>query len=79
MLTFAAVALLALGTASGWWPQPGGDADGGALVSVQATNGERLCGTLGDAGPGRLGVSVNGSPVVLSLTDVAAIAPVDGC
>jgi hypothetical protein len=78
VLTFAAVALLALGTASGWWPQEA-DADGGALVAVQATNGERFCGTLGEAGPGRLGISVDGSPVVVALADVAAVAPVDGC
>jgi hypothetical protein len=79
VLTFVAVAILALGTATGWWPQPAGDADGGALVSVQATNGERLCGALGEAGPGRLSVSVNGSPVVVSLGDVAAVSPVDSC
>ncbi len=79
VLTFAAVALLALGTASGWWPQDEGDAAGDALVAVQATNGERFCGTLGEAGPGRLGVSVDGSPVVVSLGNVAAVAPVDRC
>jgi hypothetical protein len=79
VLTFAAVAVLGLGTATGWWPQPDGTADGGGLVSVQATNGERWCGALRDAGPGRLSVSVNGSPVVLSLGDVAAVSPVDSC
>jgi drug/metabolite transporter (DMT)-like permease len=80
VLTFAAVATLALGTASGWWPQGEGDADGGGgLVSVQATNGESWCGTLREAGPGRLGVSVNGGPVVVALANVAAVAPVDSC
>jgi hypothetical protein len=77
VLTFVAVALLALGTASGWWPQDEGDA--GGLVSVQATSGERWCGRLGEAGPGRLSVSVDGSPVVVSLADVAVVAPADSC
>jgi hypothetical protein len=79
VLTFAAVAILALGTATGWWPQPEAGAGGGTVVSVQATNGERFCGALGDGGAGRLSVSVNGSPVVVSLADVAAVSPVDHC
>jgi hypothetical protein len=77
VLTFAALAVLALGTASGWWPQE--DGDGGDLVAVQAANGERWCGALGDAGPGSLSVSVDGSPVVLSLQDLVAVDAVDGC
>lgn len=77
LLTFTAVALLALGTASGWWPQNEGDA--GGLVSVQATTGERWCGPLGEAGPGRLRISTVGGPVVVSLADVAVVAPTDGC
>jgi len=79
VLTFAAVAILGLGTATGWWPQPEANAGGGALVSVQATNGERVCGALGDGGPGRLSVSVNGTPVVVALADVAAVSPADHC
>jgi drug/metabolite transporter (DMT)-like permease len=76
VLTFAAVAALALGTATGWWPQPEG---GGNLVSVQAANGQRFCGALQEGGDGRLSVSVDGSPVVVSLADVAAVSPVDHC
>ena len=79
VLTFAAVALLALGTASGWWPQDGGAGDGGALVSVQARSGERLCGSLGEASPGNLSVSVDGRTVRVSLDNVATVSPVDGC
>jgi drug/metabolite transporter (DMT)-like permease len=78
-LTFAALAALALGTATGWWPQDEADGGGGALVAVHATNGERWCGSLDEAGPGRLSVSVDGSPVVVSLQDVAAVSPVDSC
>jgi hypothetical protein len=79
VLTFVAVALLALGTASGWWPQDEGETGGSGLVSVQATSGERWCGPLGDAGSGSLSVSVDGNPVVVSLGDVAIVAPADSC
>jgi hypothetical protein len=79
VLTFAALAVLALGTATGWWPQDGADGGGGELVAVQATNGERWCGALDDASPGSLSVSVDGNPVVVSLRDVAAVGPVDSC
>jgi hypothetical protein len=79
VLTFLAVALLALGTASSWWPQEGGGTSGSSSVSVQATSGESWCGPLVDAGPGRLGVSAEGGRVVVALADVAAVAPADGC
>jgi hypothetical protein len=79
VLTFAALAVLALGTATGWWPQDDADGGGGGLVAVQATNGERWCGALADASPGSLSVSVDGNPVVVSLRDVAAVSPVDSC
>jgi hypothetical protein len=75
VLTFVALAVLALATATGWWPQD----DGGELVAVQATSGERWCGTLADASPGSLGVTVDGDPVVVALQDVAAVVPVDSC
>ena len=70
VLTFLALALLALGTASGWWPQ---DEGGGEEVAVQATSGERWCGALADASPGTVGLTVDGEPVVVSLQDVAVI------
>jgi Flp pilus assembly pilin Flp len=79
LLTFVAVAVLALGTASGWWPQPAGEDGGGQLVAVQASSGERACGSLEDSSPGSLRVSVDGRPVVVSLRDLAAVAPVDSC
>jgi hypothetical protein len=79
ILTFAALTLLALGTATGWWPQEGGEGAGGDLVAVQATSGEQWCGALGESSPGRLSVSVDGSPVVVSLQDVATIGPVESC
>jgi hypothetical protein len=79
LLTFVAVAVLALGTASGWWPQPAAQNGGGQLVAVQASNGERACGSLTQSSPGTLRVSVDGKPVVVSLEDVAALDPVDSC
>jgi hypothetical protein len=77
VLTVASLAALALGTASGWWPQDEGD--GGDLVAVQAADGQSWCGALGDAAPGALRIEVAGGPVVVSLDDVAALGPVDSC
>jgi hypothetical protein len=79
VLTFAALAVLALGTAVGWWPQEESGGGGGALVQVQATNGERWCGSLGEASPGSLRVDADGSPVVVTLQDVAAVRSVSSC
>ncbi len=78
LLTFVAVAALALGTASGWWPQPAGGG-GEQLVAVQASSGERACGSLVRASPGTLRVSVDGRDVDVSLQDVATVEPVDSC
>jgi hypothetical protein len=75
VLTFASVAVLALGTATGWWPQDGKK----GLVAVQVANGATLCGTLGAANPGNVTVSVDGRSVALSLQDVTAIRSVDSC
>ncbi len=79
LLTFVAVAVLALATASGWWPQPAGDNGATNLVAVQVGSGQRVCGSLGQANPGTLRVSVDGRSVDVSLQDVAAIVPVDHC
>ena len=80
VLTFTAVVMLALGTASSWWPEDGDGADAGAgLLVVEARNGERWCGALRDAGPGRLAVSVDGRAVVVALGSVAEVEPVDRC
>ena len=79
LMTFLAVAVLALGTASGWWPQPADDDGGGRLVAVKASSGERVCGSLAQASPGTLRVSVNGRTVDVSLQNVAAVDPVDSC
>src|SRR5215218_4979119 len=52
LLTFTAVALVALGSASSWWPS--GDA-GGDAASVQVeAQGSSFCGQLADAPAGRV-------------------------
>jgi hypothetical protein len=79
VLAFAALAALALGTATGWWPQNGDGGGGAALVQVEVTSGERLCGSLGQADPGSLSVDEGAGPVVLSLQDVLVVRSVDGC
>jgi hypothetical protein len=74
-LTFASVAVLALGTATGWWPQD----ETKALVTVEVANGAILCGELGEAGAGQLAVTFDGRRVALSLQDVSAIRSVSSC
>jgi hypothetical protein len=69
------VALLALGTATGWWPQD----EPKGLVTVELANGATLCGGLGEANPGNLTVTVDGRRVALSLQDVTAIRSVSSC
>jgi hypothetical protein len=80
LLTFVAVVVLALATASGWWPQPEPSSGGGQqLVSVQAANGQQVCGSLEQASAGTLRVSVGGRQVDVPLQNVAAVDPVDAC
>ena len=79
LMTFVAVVVLALATASGWWPQPASESGTQNLVTVQVSSGERVCGSIGRSNPGTLRVSVSGSPVDVSLGDVAAIEPADHC
>ena len=57
----------------------GGRGGGGQLVAVQASSGERACGSLVQASPGTLRVSVDGRTVDVALQDVAAVDPVDSC
>jgi hypothetical protein len=79
VLTFAALTALALGAATGWWPQEetGGSRD--ALVQVQASSGERWCGALGAATPGSLSIDADGSPVTVPLQEVVLVQAVADC
>ncbi|MDX6681305.1 MAG: hypothetical protein QOG94_1344 [Solirubrobacteraceae bacterium] len=74
-LTFVSVALLALGTASAWWPS---SVEAG-LVEVQAASGQRVCGALADAPHGELHVVSGGSTVRVALQDVSAVRAVGAC
>jgi hypothetical protein len=76
LLTFLAVALLALATAASWWPQADG---GGDLVQASGSTGASWCGTLSAGRPGTLSIQTAGRAVVVPLESVAALAPVDGC
>ena len=76
LLTFLAVALLALGTSSMWWPQTGSE---GGQVQVQAADGQTWCGRLTEERAGTVGVQTDQGPVVLRLADVAALRPADTC
>ncbi|MGH2919110.1 MAG: hypothetical protein ACRDLS_11010 [Solirubrobacteraceae bacterium] len=75
-LTFVSVAVLALATATSWWPSE--DA-GGASVEVQATSGQTVCGELGEAPSGELRVISDGQPVRVPFDAVTALRVVDGC
>src|SRR5262249_32624270 len=76
LLTFVAVALLALGTTTMWWPEKG---NAGQQVQVQASNGQSWCGRLTDAREGAVSVQTTSGPVVVGLGDVAALRPVGAC
>ncbi len=75
-LTILAVAMLALGTLSMWWPENG---DGGGQVTVQSADGRVWCGHVTAARAGTVGVRTDAGSVVVALTDVAALQPVDSC
>ncbi len=80
-LTFVAVATLALGAMSSWWPTPGdgGNADTGAgAVSVSTSSGT-VCGDLAPATAGVLAIDTGGQRVLLRLDSVVAISPVESC
>jgi uncharacterized iron-regulated membrane protein len=76
LLTFLAVAMLALGTTSMWWPQSDGS---GEQVQVQAADGQTWCGRLTEAREGTVGVQTDAGPIVVRLADVAAVRPADTC
>ena len=74
-LTFVAVILLALATASSWWP----DDDGSGSVRVQTASGQTACGELTSAQTGTLALTSGGRSVAVPLEQIAAVAPADGC
>jgi len=78
VVTFVAVAMLALAATSSWWPTPEPGATSQGLVRVSTRAGS-ACGELTDGGPGQLGLTVGGRGVVVTLSDVVSVVPVDSC
>jgi hypothetical protein len=77
-LTFVSVGLLALGTASSWWPSE--SASGAGLVEVQANSGQRVCGELAaDAPDGQLRIVSDGSTISVGLQAVSSLRAVESC
>ncbi len=74
-LTFVAVAALAAGATSGWWP---GQEAPSSAVEVTTRAGV-VCGDLVEASPGSVGVRVGGRTVGLPVGQITSLRPVDGC
>jgi predicted anti-sigma-YlaC factor YlaD len=74
VLTFVAVALIALSAASGWWPSD----DGAGAVEAQA-QGRSFCGTLAEARSGAVRLETTSGPLDIPLSALSALRPVDGC
>uniref|UniRef100_UPI001C30A4A6 hypothetical protein n=1 Tax=Streptomyces sp. TRM64462 TaxID=2741726 RepID=UPI001C30A4A6 len=75
-LTFAAVVLVAVATASEWWPAE--DADRGGLVRVTTSAGT-ACGTLEAGGEGVVRLRVEGRSFHVPMHRVAELAPAARC
>jgi hypothetical protein len=75
VLTFVAVAVLALATSSSWWPR---DATAEAFVEV-STQGGTVCGRLVESEPGTVVVEAGGQRVTLPLQQVVSLQPVTDC
>lgn len=74
-LTFVAVAALAAGATSGWWP---GQESPSLAVEVTTRAGV-VCGDLVEASPGSVGVRVGPRTVALSLDQITSLRTVGGC
>ena len=74
-LTFVSVALLALSTASSWWPSE----SAAALVEVRANSGQTVCGELAEAPSGQLRLESAGGPVSIELQAVSSLRAIDSC
>ncbi|MEU0936222.1 hypothetical protein [Embleya sp. NPDC005971] len=85
-LTFTAVALLALSTATSWWPVKADKADGtgntgGAARSFVrvSTEAGTVCGPLSESDYGFLTLEANGRTVTMALSEVSALQPASSC
>src|SRR4051794_3894359 len=79
LLTFVAVALVALASAGSWWPsKEDGGAAGAAFVEVQA-QGSSFCGELADAPDGAVRLVGGDQPVQVSIDAITSIRAVGAC
>jgi hypothetical protein len=74
-LTFVAVAALAVGATSSWWPD---DESPSGNVEVSTRAGV-LCGELVEAAPGSIALDVGGRTVAIPLAQVSSLRSVAGC
>jgi hypothetical protein len=75
VLTFVAVAVLAVATSSSWWPR---EATAEDLVEVSTGSGT-VCGRLVVSEPGTVVVEAGGQRIALSLQQVVSLQPVTDC
>jgi hypothetical protein len=75
LLTFVAVALVALASAVSWWPKP----SGAGQVEVQSADGQTFCGRLSEARQGVVRIETGDRPVLVAVQSVASMHSVDGC
>jgi hypothetical protein len=75
LLTFVAVALVALASAVSWWPKP----SGAGQVEVQSADGQTFCGRLSEARQGVIRIEMGDRPVLVAVQSVASMHSVDGC
>jgi len=74
-ITFVAVAVLALGAISSWWPSAPATAPQVRVVTSSGT----VCGTLQPGQQGGLGLDVEGRHLLLPLPEVSRLEPVESC
>lgn len=82
LMTFLAVAAVALASAASWWPKEAGGSGASAAgqVQVQTSDGASACGELSDAPQhGTLRVIADARAVDVALNSVASVAPVASC
>ena len=77
VLTFSAVALVALAGASSWWPEKAAE-EAGVEVELQA-GGTSICGTLAQAQSGAVAIVADGRQLSVPIEQLTALSPADGC
>jgi hypothetical protein len=77
VLTFSAVAFVALAGASSWWPEKSAEG-GGAAVELQA-GGTSVCGTLAQGPSGAVAIVADGRQLSVPIEQLTALSPADGC